>query len=87
MSYAYPTQIVGMATLVMKIGFTGRDRVASSCQWLVPQPQRPAGVLKHADGGAGRLDGHARRQTRTRLTAASNPRPSSVCRPTLSRGG
>src|SRR6188472_4081023 len=73
MSNAYPTRNVVMANLVMKVSFTGRDRVAPSCQWLDPQAQSVYCVLKHAEGGAGRPIGHARRQTPTRLTAASNP--------------
>jgi hypothetical protein len=87
MSNAYPTLTAVMAN-AMKIGFTGRDGVATSCQWLDPQPQGPAvAVLKHDERDAVRLERHARRLTPTRQTAASNPRPSSVCRPTFSRGG
>jgi len=88
MSNAYPIRNVVMA-MSMKVGFTGRDGVAPSCQWLDPQPQQSvSGVLKrHDERDAGRSIGHARRQTPTRLTAASNPRPSSVCRPAFSRGG
>ena len=86
MSNAYPTLTAVMAN-VMKIGFTGRDVVAPSCQWLDPHAQQAFCALKRTEGGAGRLDGRARRQTPTRLTAASQSRPSSVCRPAFSRGG
>jgi len=88
MSNAYPIRNVVMA-MSMKIGFTGRDGVAPSCQWSDSQPQGSAFlVLKRLDErDAARPVDHARRLTPTRRTAASNPRPSSVCRPTLSRGG
>jgi len=86
MSNAYPTLTAVMAN-TMKIGFTGRDVVAPSCLWLDPQAQHAFCALKRPEGDAGRLGSHARRQTPTRLTAASNSRPSSVCRPAFSRGG
>ena len=86
MSNAYPTLTAVMAN-TMKIGFTGRDVVATSCQWLDPQAQHAFCALKRAEGDAGRLGSHARRQTPSRLTAAVSPRPSSVCRPAFSRGG
>jgi hypothetical protein len=88
MSNAYPTQTV-MAMSAMNIGFTGRDGVATSCQWLDPQPQQPAlFVLKHThdDRGAGRPVGRERRKTPMRLPTASR-RPSPALQPAFSRGG